>query len=233
MAGIAKPSIDGLRKEAQYKVISFNGIGGGTINNFGLFDGTTPDEWNTSRVFYWRNNAYLEIEILTPIVNIWRCGTTTWADRNAPLNIFKLENGIYIDVTRHYPQKTTQVKEAQWEKTIESLPKGTYKFTSPLNEPFRIDSEWYIETVKDYNYLLKNNNHYYTIKPEYYSNNQYNLIPELEGKNILTKEDYNIYGFKDLNTLTKNTTINSETFKPIDKLQKQFDNLEILRMEEK
>lgn len=82
-------------------------------------------------------------------------------------------------------------------------------------------------------YILKNNNHYYTVKSEYYLNNQYNFIPELEGKTLLAKTDYDTYGFKTLNALTQNTTVNSETFRPIDILQKQFNNIDILQMKER
>lgn len=64
-------------------------------------------------------------------------------------------------------------------------------------------------------YLLKQKNQYYTIKSEFYKNNEYKPIAELEGKEILTQSDFETYGIDDLNLLTK--TMDTEIVNGIDK----------------
>ncbi|EQB3101447.1 cell adhesion protein [Clostridium botulinum] len=64
-------------------------------------------------------------------------------------------------------------------------------------------------------FLIKQNNQYYTIKSEFYKNGNYESIPELEGKEILTKTDFETYGIDDLNSLTK--TIDTQVIDGIDK----------------
>ncbi|EQB4340377.1 hypothetical protein ACYJ2U_001729 [Clostridium botulinum] len=64
-------------------------------------------------------------------------------------------------------------------------------------------------------YLLKQNNQYYTIKSDFYKNGNYESIPELEGKEILTQNDFETYGVNDLNLLTK--IIDTQVINSIDK----------------
>lgn len=64
-------------------------------------------------------------------------------------------------------------------------------------------------------YLLEQNNKYYTIKSEFYKNGNYKSITELEGKEILTENDFETYGIDDLNSLTK--TIDTQDVKGTDK----------------
>lgn len=68
-----------------------------------------------------------------------------------------------------------------------------------------------IDTPKQY--LLKQNNSYYTIKSKFYKNGNYESIIELEGKEILTQTDFETYGIDDLDLLTE--TINIEAINGI------------------
>ncbi|MCS4464731.1 hypothetical protein JTT01_14010 [Clostridium botulinum] len=66
-----------------------------------------------------------------------------------------------------------------------------------------------------YKFLLKQNQNYYTIKSEFYKNNNYKPITELEGKEVLTQNNFETYGIDDLNLLTK--TIDTRVINGIDK----------------
>ncbi|MHB9924547.1 discoidin domain-containing protein [Clostridium botulinum] len=72
-----------------------------------------------------------------------------------------------------------------------------------------------IELYSIYRYLIKQNDQYYTIKSDFYKNGNYESIPELEGKKILTETDFETYGIDDLNLLTKN--IDTQVVDGIDK----------------
>lgn len=217
MGGIAKPNIEKLGKEAKYKVISIKSSSGsgGTLEKCGLFDGTTPNAWNIPEVFYWNEgyDYHLEIDILSYHVNIWRSGTANFSSYCNPLIIYKWNGNEYIDVSDLYKQTTSAIKNGEWEKTIYNLPKGRYKFTN--NKKLRLDSEWYIEEVKNNKYLIKQNSNYYTIKSESDKNSNYEHIAELGGKEILTQNDFETYGIDDLNLLTK--TIDTQIINGIDK----------------
>ncbi|ACO86680.1 SPRY domain-containing protein [Clostridium botulinum] len=52
-------------------------------------------------------------------------------------------------------------------------------------------------------FLIKQKSNYYTIKSEFYKNGQVVPINKLEGKETLTKTDFEAYGIDDLNLLTK------------------------------
>lgn len=148
MAGNCRPMVVGLREEATYTVLSMSSSQGtgGTVENCGLFNGTNPNEWNTSNIFYWYNTTdFLEIEI-NEDCNIWRSGTKSWATSNGKLNIFLYNDttSSYDDITSTVEQTTTAIGNDSWEKTIVGLKKGRYKFT--ISSASRIDSEWYIET---------------------------------------------------------------------------------------
>lgn len=95
-------------------------------------------------------------------------------------------------------------------------------FNEPLNEfertiLFNMNNKLIIHN----RYLLKENDNYYSIKPEYYINNNYQV---LNINNFPTKEDFETYGFTNLNSLIEDVTINEEVIKPIDK----FNNFKII-----
>jgi len=216
MAGTAKPDIEGLKQEGKYKVISFSGTGGGAVENFGLFDGTTPNEWDTPRVFYWTDtrNDYLEIEILSPKVNIWRCGFST-TGRSNPLTIKKWDGYSYIDVTTQYPQVLSDIGNPNWEQTISGLPKGVYKFMG--GNGLRVDVEWYIEDLLSTKYLLKQNNQYYT-----FNNSGITLSPSQE----LTEDNFKNNGFDSPESITEEQWNNAFPDKADVKLLTYTDDLD-------
>lgn len=154
MAGIAKPNIEGLKKQASYKLIGFNNQIGNT-QPCGLFDGITTKSL-TETSFYWYNQEtyYIEIEILSESVNIWKIGYGE--QYKAALKIYKYNDitDAYEDISSQISQ-TLQAGEMVWEKTISNLSKGKYKFcgnSKPDYETtgayYRLDTEWYIEEEK-------------------------------------------------------------------------------------
>lgn len=152
MAGSAKPIVVGLGIEATYTVLGVVGSqgSGGTVAKAGLLNEVCANEWNTSNVMYFSDSTtYIEIEI-NEDCNIWRSGTTTWINGIYPLKILKYNGTSYNDVTNLYPQTLTPINEYKWEKTIDNLPKGRYKFIGKggtLSSNQRIDSEWYLEST--------------------------------------------------------------------------------------
>lgn len=172
MAGNSKPS--NIGEEASFKLLSGSGHSGQTGK--GLFDGIQVNEWNTDKVFYWNSTGhYIEIEIISPIVNIWRSGTSDWSTYTKPLKISKWNGSSYIDITDSYPQTITAINHTQWEKTITNLPSGRYKLE--YSAAYRMDSEWYIEEANLQKFLLSSNDEK-TLFPEIlYSNFSKNVIP--------------------------------------------------------
>lgn len=146
-AGVAKP--EDVGKEVEYKVLGVKGANqsGGTPEKCGLFDGTQVDEWSTPPVMYWYDyNNYLEISIKEDC-NIWRSGVSSYPSYKAPLKILKWNGTEYNDITSTIKQTLSDISHTQWEKTISNLPAGKYKFECGTG--WRIDSEWYLETVND------------------------------------------------------------------------------------
>lgn len=219
MAGICRPNIKNLGKEAKYRVL-YSHSNGETTNKCGLFDGSNPNEWNTDNVFYWYNDLdLLEIEILDKC-NIWRSGTESWVSYKNPLKILKFENNKYIDITSKIEQVTSEIDNHSWEKTISNLDKGRYKFI--YDKGLRIDSEWYLEKVKESRYLLKQDNQYYSIKSEFYDKEKRTYLP--------CERDFDKNGIDDLHQLTTNIEINNEVFNPIMKFKGE---IELIQSEEK
>lgn len=168
MAGNSKPNIPNLGKEASYQVLSLVGSqgSGGTVQLPGLFDGNNPNEWNTDKVMYWQTaDHFIEINISSPKVNIWRSGTTDWKSYINSLKIKYWNGSLYVDVTANYPQTVTQITEKQWEKTISNLPSGRYRFEYGTER--RLDSEWFIETSPSNKILLSSGGRYYSTFKEY------------------------------------------------------------------
>ncbi|WP_096635803.1 discoidin domain-containing protein [Clostridium cochlearium] len=71
-------------------------------------------------------------------------------------------------------------------------------------------------------FLLKQNNQYYTIKPEYYSNGQFQPLT-LEGGEQPNENDYEKFGSDDVNDLLKPIQVGEENFTPYDKLENEFE----------
>jgi len=187
MSSTAKPNVQGLGAEINYTIISSH-VSSGT-SAYGLFDGTTPNEWNTNRVCYWLNSSnYIEINI-SQLCNIWRCGTQGWLNSKGPLQIFRYNGTSYDDITSLYPQTLTSITNSQWEKTISKLPKGQYKF---VGTSYRIDSEWYVETFNKF--LIQDGNNL--------CNTDGNA---LQTQDILpyTIDKFNTYGMDDLININK------------------------------
>lgn len=72
-------------------------------------------------------------------------------------------------------------------------------------------------------HLLKQNNQYYSIKSELYNDSKFQPITEFQVKPALSKADYDNFGIEDLNILTQNMTVGTETFRPIDKFTGEIE----------
>lgn len=191
--------INKLNKEAKFKVLSLKAEGGGTVENCGLFDKIRVNEWNTERVFYWSAGGYyLELEIYNRC-NIYRAGTTSWDYRCDKLIIYKLINDKYINISDNIVQNTSKITENEFELWIQDLEPGQYKFQGRGVEPFRLDSEWYIE-LSPY-HLLKKDSEIYGINED----EKFVLIDESN----LIKNDFIQYHI----SLNKITNINIDNYK--------------------
>jgi len=76
--------------------------------------------------------------------------------------------------------------------------------------------------IKLYKFLIKQNNQYYAIKPEYYSDGQFQPLT-LEGGEQPNENDYEKFGSDDVNDLLTPIQIGEETFRPYDKLNDEFE----------
>lgn len=208
MAGTAKPNIDNLLHEVDYKVIAAYNSLGINASNCGLFDNYTMDVWNSPTVMYWNNStAYVDLVINEPC-NIWRCGSAVYPHYSAKLKVMKYEEKAWLDVTSEVVQTVSNKTNLQWEKTISKLPRGRYKFC--YLGGLRLDTEWYMEAVNTY--LIKFNNNYYTIKQEFYNQDTKSYNPIV---------DEPISNFNDLSfsitELFSTITIGESSFRPIEK----------------
>lgn len=69
-------------------------------------------------------------------------------------------------------------------------------------------------------FLIKQNNQYYSIKPEFYDNTTSHGFTPLSltsGNAYPNADDYNNNGFDDVSALCTSTTVGSDTFRPVDK----------------
>lgn len=82
-------------------------------------------------------------------------------------------------------------------------------------------SQW-IGMKNPYKILLKQNNQYHTIKPEFYSGGQFQPLT-LEGGEQPNETDYENFGFKDVNDLLIPIQVEEEAFRPYDKLNDEFE----------
>lgn len=141
MAGLTKPSEAG--KEAQY-----NHLGGKTYSSDGrgLFNGVVNGEWQGNNVAYFNERGtFLELEIISGSVRIWRCGNSGWTSYTGKFKVFKKQGGEFVDVTSEIEQIVTPILLNAWEVTFPVLKKGVYRFE--YNDALRLDTEWYIEEL--------------------------------------------------------------------------------------
>ncbi|MFC0903900.1 cell adhesion protein [Clostridium sp. MT-14] len=84
-----------------------------------------------------------------------------------------------------------------------------------------IDENGELKPYNLFKYLIKQQDKYYSIKPEFYQDGQFTPLTLSDGDKP-NDDDYNNQGFDDINTLCTDMTVGIDTFKPIDKLQDQF-----------
>lgn len=174
-----------------------------------LFD----KDYNTGVLF---NAAYGDNEIEFKIdkkCKLYSYGTIfsdAGGNTNQPMEIQKLkDSGVYEIIG-----STNSTNGHNWVILVEELEPGTYKFKAkyPRYQGYR---QWYFESINTNKFLLKQNNQYYTLKSEFYKNDTYEPIKELQGKESLTQSDFETYGIDDLNLLTK--SIDTQVINGIDK----------------
>ncbi|WP_460285722.1 hypothetical protein [Clostridium sporogenes] len=174
-----------------------------------LFD----KDYNTGVLF---NAAYGDNEIEFKIdkkCKLYSYGTIfsdAGGNTNQPMEIQKLkDSGVYEII-----DSTNSTNGHNWVILVEELEPGTYKFKAkyPRYQGYR---QWYFESINTNKFLLKQNNQYYTLKSEFYKNDTYEPIKELQGKESLTQSHFETYGIDDLNLLTK--SIDTQVINGIDK----------------
>lgn len=158
MAGIAKPTYP-VKKEGNYKLIESYNITG---NVNGLFDGTTPNAWNTNEVAYWNTaQAYVIVDFYEK-VNLHRF--YSWNNNNnQKLKILKYNGIDYVeDYTSYHKDTSTQTPQT-WRQFTDTLPSGKYKFildSSNTGFTGRVDGEWYVETAYESKTFILHNGEY-------------------------------------------------------------------------
>lgn len=110
-----------------------------------------------------------------------------------------------------YDTDTTSIAASQLNTSVKSCEFNGYKLTSHDNKSYGVysgDNAW-IKRL----FIIKENNKYYSIKPNKYVDGQY---VELSSEDL---QDFESVGFN-LSELTTEITVDEETFKPINKFSK-------------
>ncbi|MBU5268877.1 hypothetical protein [Clostridium cochlearium] len=81
--------------------------------------------------------------------------------------------------------------------------------------------QW-IKMKSPYKFLIKQNNQYYAIKPEFYQDGQFQPLT-LEGREQPNENDYKNFGFEYVNDLLTPIQVGEENFRPYDKLDNEFE----------
>ncbi|OXS74279.1 hypothetical protein B1B04_09130 [Lysinibacillus sp. KCTC 33748] len=174
MAGIAKPTYP-VKKEAKYTLIESIGLTG---NANGLFDGTTPNAWNTNEVAYWNTaTSYIIIEFYETVI-LHRF--YSWNNsNNQRLKILKHNGTDYVEDYTNLYRDTSKQASQTWLQFTEALPKGKYKFildASNTGLAGRVDGEWYVESAYMNKSLILHDGEYKKYIPH---------IPLSQGENIV------------------------------------------------
>ncbi|EES49643.1 hypothetical protein NE172_02165 [Clostridium botulinum] len=224
MAGIAKPNIDNLKSEGEVTFLeSYRIVGTGSIKDL-INNDIYDDNWYGC--YMYGNTSWFTFEIFKKS-NIYSYGIPYKGGSGKGIGegvrIYKKVNDEFILFKDKIPTKI-----GEWYLLFEKLDKGVYKVMTLGDVIF---TEWYVENLQNEKYLIKQNNQYYTIKPENYSNGKFTPL-SLTGGDKPNASDYETYGFDDVNLLTQNMTVGTETFMPLDKFDKSKP-LEIYKCIEK
>ncbi len=210
MAGTAKPNIEQLLNEVTDYTINDSNVTGSAN---GLFNEVIANEWDSQNVCYWRADNYVDITI-GKACNIYRSGTDDWPGSCSKLQIYSYNdsNDEWIDVTELHSLDTTQLKCNEWEMFVVNLPAGRYKF---VGTTYRIDSEWYLESIPEAKCIIKSRDKYYS-----FSSSNYNTESKMYNEIFSFPEEV----WQSYTDLFAEVTIGSETFRPI----KKFENCQLV-----
>lgn len=218
MAGTLKPSIVGLKREVPVTVLGYNMVGkSGMTNSPALLFNAVHGNTSYYGATWYYTYEYVSIKVDKPC-NIWRLGCTDGSYYTPFTVVLDLATGINIA-----PKVTVTPAQGAsvWGMFIKNLPPGSYKLYGAST---RTDSEWYVEQVTN-SYLIKQGDNYYTIKTEFYDEvTTHNFVPlTLSGSSIPNEADISNFAFIGLETLTTSMTKGSDTFRPLDKLNDNFE----------
>ena len=182
MAGSSRPST--VKEEAQYTLLNGSLSGNGYGNNGSVLfnQNNSHGEGHYKGVF--NNNSYIILDI-KDYANIYANINMNYLDgepgwncvRNAKLKIYKYDGSDYtIDVTDKYwvgryfqfssDKKSnhgltfeeflsTELIDREWQKIVEWLPPGQYKFVVNSQYGNRSDNEWFLEKIVPYSKTIK------------------------------------------------------------------------------
>lgn len=210
MAGIAKPDIPKLGIEGKITFLEYN-----TAGNFESIDTLLDGDTAKHNVYgvlltHYSDNIIFEIHQKS---NIYAFGQR-YSDSGGytPMNV-----NLYKKVGDNYElvKSSIPTKEYVWYLLFENLEHGVYKLVRQGN--YVMFTEWYVENLEPYKYLLKHDNYNYSIKSGNYLEGSYKpLGSEID---IKLKEN-EIFMENDTQNYFKQVVIENETFRPIDKFNK-------------
>ncbi|MFC0903932.1 hypothetical protein ACFHWD_04400 [Clostridium sp. MT-14] len=172
-------------------------------------------------------NAYgLRAESTLWQFNMGSCLPKTWLFMASNTGLFTGEEIILDTITNFMAQKNDNTEPIFYfnnnTKYIYYRLLWTDLDRTDNRKEWTIINEWGLYYHQYNKYLIKQNDQYYNINSENYQNGAF--IPlTLTGGNTPNEDDYNNLGFDNINDLCVPITVGDETFKPIDKLNTQFE----------
>ncbi|WP_282806501.1 discoidin domain-containing protein [Clostridium tetani] len=196
MAGNTKPPIYNLGKEGKVVFIEYDSSSGRDHIDT-LLDGRL-DKHGSYGVLLSSYGARHIIFSLEQDSNLWCYGQyyrDSGGSTSQPVTIYKEVNGEWKVF-----KNEAKTENDKWYMLCGEMSKGKYKIETTGR--YTMFTEWYTENLERYKFLVKQNNKYYSINPEYYKDEQYQSL-SLKSEEYPNNNDFNKYGFNNLNELLK------------------------------
>jgi len=237
MAGIAKPDIEGLGKEGKIAFLESDYDDTRFDNIETLLDGDT----NKHTIYGVLLNGGISKNIVFEIPkksNIWAYGQS-YSDSGGStpesINLYKKNNNGEFELI----QEGIPTKANEWYLFLSNLDKGVYKIEHISN--YTMFTEWYVENLDLYKFLLKQNNSIYTfnglnivLSPSQELNQDNFIVNGLDNPSNITEEQWNnafpdkadvklLAYTEDLDKTEIKAECEIEPFTPYNKLENEFE----------